>query len=275
MKIAFLGLGAMGSRMAPHIAEGGHDVVVWNRSPTRAAALGLPMADTPADAARTADIVIAMVTDDRASTTVWLGQDGALAGMRPGALAVEMSTVSPDQIEKLATAAAARNIDLLDAPVAGSRPQAEAQALSILVGGTDAGFGTFEPVAKTMGKAVVHVGEQGQGIALKMLVNAMLALQTAGLADILKVGETLGLDKARAMDLLEPTPILSPAAAFVGRQIASGSHDPMFTVDLLSKDLSYTLDGQDAPVLSAVADAFHRAQANGHGDRHITAVALS
>ena len=272
-KIAFLGLGAMGRRMVEHLVKADMDVSVWNRSPVapidRAA-----FAASPAEAARDADIVLTMLTDDAAAQTVWLGAEGALSTMRPGALAVEMSTVSTTWIDHLAQETEARGVGLLDAPVAGSRPQAEAGELVFLIGGTAENVDRFRPLAEAMGKAVLHAGDQGKGIVLKLMVNGLLAIQTAALSELLGFGIRGGIDPNRAVELLSPVPVTSPAAAFVARQIAEKAHDPMFTVDLMEKDLGYLVGGADMPLMEETRARFGAASAKGHGGKHITAVAL-
>ena len=273
-KIAFLGLGAMGSRMAMRLLDAGHDVTVWNRTPSRAAAFEgrARIAATPAEAVSDADMVLTMVTDDGAARAVWSGPEGALGAMPEGALAIEMSTVSPGWIAELGRAAGSR-VAVLDAPVAGSRPQAEAGELAFLIGGDAADVQRFRPAAEAMGRTVIHAGERGMGIVLKLMVNALLAVQTAALRDILAFGAASGLSPKRAMDLLGPIPVTSPAARAVGGQIAAETHDPLFTVDLVVKDLGYFLDGTEGPIMEAVLSAFRSAQDRGHGDRHISAVA--
>ncbi len=274
-RIAFLGLGAMGSRMARRLIDAGHDLSVWNRSPARSAPFrGMArIAATPAEAGDGAGFVLSMVTDDDAARATWLGTDGALDAARPGALAVEMSTVSPGWIAELSRAAAQAGVPMIDAPVAGSRPQAEAGELAFLVGGAETDVARVDPIARAMGKAVIHAGEAGSGIALKMMVNGLLAVQSAAMAELLAYGAARGLLPERALALLSPLPVTSPAAAAVGGLIAGGNHTPMFPIDLLVKDLGYLLADVDAPVMAGVRDAFARASARGLGGQHISAVA--
>ena len=276
-KITFLGLGAMGSRMAQNLITAGHDVCVWNRSPARCASLikaGAKTAPTSKKAVNGAEIVISMLTDDDASRAVWLGKDGALEGLAPNALAVESGTVSPTYIAELAQAIRAKGIAFIDAPVAGSLPQAQAGELVFLVGGGAQDVARFEPVALKMGKAVLHAGETGQGCVLKMIVNALLAVQTAAIGELLAYAKAQGLDPTTALALLAPTPVMSPAAQMSGTLILQGAHTPMFPIDLLVKDLGYLLADNDAPlVMSAVRTAFQTAQTAGLGSKHITAVA--
>jgi len=273
--IAFLGLGAMGSRMATRLLNGGFNVTVWNRtaSTTRPLeALGAQVASTPAEAASTADIVITMVTDDDAARSVWLGPDGALSRIRPGTLIAEASTVSIDWVKELATAASAANVDLIEAPVAGSRPQAEAGELVFLMGGAAEDVDRFRPAAEAMGKAVIHAGDLGHGAVLKLMVNTLLGVQTVMMGEVMRFAEAHGMPAARALELLSPLPVTSTAAAGQGALIAQRKSDPMFTIDLIVKDLTYFLS-EDAPLAEATKAAFKAAQAGGLGGRHITAVA--
>lgn len=278
-KIAFLGLGAMGSRMAQNLIAAGHDVCVWNRSPKRAkplVAAGAMSAPTPRQAVKGAEIAISMLTDDEASRSVWMGDEGALGGLDPTALVVESSTVSPTYIAELAHAARNQGAVFIDAPVAGSRPQAAAGELIFMAGGHTQDVARFEPVALTMGKAVLHAGETGQGSVLKMLVNALLAVQTAAISELLAYSEVQGLDPQKALTLLTPTPVMSPATQISGQMILKGEHTPMFTIDLLVKDLGYLLQSQErSPVITAVQEAFKTAQTAGLGAKHITAIAAA
>ncbi|HGG62946.1 MAG TPA: NAD(P)-dependent oxidoreductase [Rhodobacteraceae bacterium] len=275
--ITFLGLGAMGSRMAQNLITAGHDVCVWNRTPERCTPLvdaGARTAPTPSKAVDGAEIVISMLTNDEASREVWFGKNGALTGLDPAALTVESSTVSPTYIAELNQALCTRGIAFLDAPVAGSRPQAEAGELVFLVGGAAQDVARFEPVALAMGKAVLHAGKSGQGSVLKMIVNALLAVQTVAIGELLTYADVQGLDPKTALSLLAPTPVMSPAAQMSGAMIVQGQHAPMFPINLLLKDLGYLLAGRnDLTVMSAVQDAFKRAKSAGLGDMHITAVA--
>lgn len=272
-KVAFLGLGAMGRRMAARLVAAGHDVTVWNRSHAADAVPGAVWADTPIAAAQRAEVVISMVTDDAASRAVWTGPDGAIAGLGADALAVECSTVSPRWVAALCEEVTATGAAFVDAPVAGSRPQAEAGALLFLAGGPDEALARLSPVATAMGQSVLHAGPVGQGMVLKMMVNAMLAIQTAAMTDMLGYATAQGMPAATALDLLGQTPVLSGTAKAVGAQILEGGHTPMFTVDLMAKDLGYVLNGSAAPMVVAAKAEFDRASAAGLGPRHITAIA--
>lgn len=174
-KIAFLGLGAMGSRMAPHLIAAGHELVVWNRDAVKAAppvAIGAKSASSPRQAVRDAEFVIAMLRDDEASRRMWFAdEDGALAAMTAQATAIECSTLSLRWIGELALQCRARNVPFLDAPLAGSRPQAEARQLIFMAGGETADLRRAEPLLLAMGAALHHVGPTGSGMALKLALN--------------------------------------------------------------------------------------------------------
>ena len=280
MHIAFLGLGAMGARMAPHLLDAGHDLTVWNRSPGPAEdleLLGAVVAHTPREAAHRADVVIVMVTDDEASRVVWTGPVGALAGLSPAAVAVESSTLTPGWVRELAALAAERGTPFLDAPVSGSTPQAEAASLVYLVGGDAEALETARPAFEAMGSAVHHVGPTGHGALAKLAVNAFMGVQVAAAAELLAALGRQGIDPATAAEIIGGTPAASPVATTAMRLMAADQHAPLFPVDLLEKDLRYALGmaaeaGVAAPVVGAARAAFRQAQAAGLGDHNMTAV---
>jgi 3-hydroxyisobutyrate dehydrogenase-like beta-hydroxyacid dehydrogenase len=243
--IAFLGLGAMGSRMALRLLDAGHASKVWNRSAAAAEPLiakGAIHAATPRAAAESAEIVIAMLSDDEAARSVWLNtRTGAIRGLSKGAIAMECSTVTPDWIAELATAADAKSVTLLDAPVAGSRPQAEAGQLIFLAGGPDHAMKRAAPIMKAMGQTIHHLGPTGHGARMKLAVNAMLGGQMALVAEVSAFLKKSGLDFANASAIMQQMPVTSPAAAIAFRLMVAGNHDPLFPVSLMAKDLSYVL----------------------------------
>ncbi|MFY3383895.1 NAD(P)-dependent oxidoreductase [Paracidovorax sp. MALMAid1276] len=280
--IAFLGLGAMGTRMATQLVKAGHRVTVWNRNPAKAAPLltvGAALAATPRDAAQGADIVISMVTDDAAARAVWLdGATGAVAGLRPGAIAVECSTVTPGWVRQLAEAAQSRSAQMLDAPVAGSRPQAEVAQLILMVGGEADTLEQARPVLGAMAAKVLHVGAIGQGAVLKLAANALFAAQLLSLAELLGFLARNGCPAAQAADLLAEFPIVAAPVAGAARMMAAGNTTPLFTIDLIEKDLAYLLDtgrvsGADLPGASAARAAFQRAQQRSLGSAHVSGIA--
>jgi 3-hydroxyisobutyrate dehydrogenase len=280
-RLAFLGLGAMGSRMATNLIKAGHAITVWNRDVSKAEALaaaGAKMAGTPKAAAIGADIVIAMVRDDEASDRIWLdAETGALSGMAQGAIAVESSTLTISHVKTLATAASQRGIRFLDAPVAGSRPQAEAGQLIFMVGGDEATLAAVEPVLKAMGGAVHHAGTNGSGAAIKLAVNALFGIQVAALAEQIGILQKSGIDAARAIEIIGATPVASAAAKVAAAGMLGGQFNPMFPVELVEKDFGYveasasTIQSK-APLAKATRSVMASAIAAGFGKDNLTGI---
>ncbi len=281
-KIAFLGLGAMGSRMARNLIEAGHEVAVWNRSPERAAPLvkaGAICHATPRHAATGARIVCAMVTDNEASRDLWLHEEtGALAAMGQGAIAVEHSTLTPAWLKALEVRAAVQNVCLVDAPVVGSRPQAEARQLSFLVGGGAQTVEEVRPLLAKLGSAVHHLGPVGAGAAMKLAVNALFGVQVAAMAEVLALLTKSGLEAARALETLSALPVTSPAAKGVGALIVARKFDPMFPIDLVEKDFRYVSEagrsaGSRTPTSDAIRALYREAIESGLGGDNIHGIA--
>lgn len=280
-RITVLGLGAMGSRMALNLLKAGHEVTVWNRDPEKATALvaaGASSAQTPRAAVNDAEFVIAMVRDDEASRAVWLTPgNGALAGLAEGAIAIESSTLTPLWVRELGSHFAATDAVLLDAPVAGSRPQAEAGQLIYFVGGHSTPLASAQPVLKAMGAAVHHVGEIGDGAAVKLAVNALFGIQVAALAEMIGSLRRSGLDIGRTMDVISATPVCSPAAKGAAASMLAGAFAPLFPIELVEKDFGYAVgvaqaQGASIPMTQAAHAVFHSALEAGLGDQHLTGV---
>lgn len=279
--IAFLGLGAMGSRMAVNLLRAGHTVTVWNRDPAKAEALvkqGATFAPSPRAAAADKHIVISMVRDDEASQQVWLHPDsGALHSMKPGSLAIECSTLTPSWIEQLAESAHERQIGFVDAPLAGSRPQADAAQLIFFVGGTDVECKLAEPILKAMGSAVHHAGEVGAGAKLKLAVNALFGIQVAAMAEIVGVLKAQKMDLPRAVEIMSATPVMSMAAKGAAASMLSGNFPAMFPVELVEKDFGYVNDaatsvGQTVPMADEVRSIMQKAIEAGLGEQNLTSI---
>lgn len=279
--IAFLGLGAMGSRMAANLIKAGHSLTVWNRTPKAAEALlaaGAQRAASPFEAAKAADFVISMVRDDSASKSVWCDPErGAFAAMRPGAIAIESSTLSVDWIRELGKSAQARGIGLIEAPVSGSRPAAEAAQLVYLVGGEADVLAGAEGVLKSMGAAIHHVGPIGSGTLVKLATNALLGIQVTALAELIGILRQSGTDVIKAVQAIAGTPVWSPVANVLAGSILRGDFQPQFPVELIEKDFGYALAaaGSDAaaPTVAAARSVFRQGIKQGLGGENMTGVA--
>nr|WP_314466915.1 NAD(P)-dependent oxidoreductase [uncultured Novosphingobium sp.] len=280
MKVAVLGLGIMGSGMARQLLAAGFEVAVWNRSADKAQPLadeGARIAASPADAGNGAAIVIAMLADDAVSRAVWTGEDGALAAMQEGAIALDSSTLTGGWVTELAALAEARGVRFLEAPVTGSRDQAAQGALRFLVGGAADVLEAARPVLDAMGSATVHLGPVGSGATVKLANNFLCGVQAASLAEALALFEKRGLNVEQAVSVLTEGAPASPLLKAVSRRMLDRAYDPHFFVPLMAKDLSYA--GQalaEAGIPSAIAEAarkrFLDAAAAGHGEQDIASI---
>jgi 3-hydroxyisobutyrate dehydrogenase len=278
--VALLGLGTMGAGMAANLLKAGFPLAVYNRSRAKAEAFvaqGARVAETPADAAQGADVILSMLADDAASRAVWLGKDGALEAAAKGAVLVECSTVSPAWIAELADAASERRLNFLDAPVTGSRLQAATGQLTFLVGGSEDAHAIAAPVLEVMGKEIVHLGPVGSGAKMKLLNNFLCGVQAASLAEGIAWLERSGLDRDQAIELLKRGAPGSPLLASLSARMTSRDYTVNFHLKLMSKDLQYAGEAAAASgvELTTAANArglFERAVALGLGDEDMAAV---
>jgi 3-hydroxyisobutyrate dehydrogenase-like beta-hydroxyacid dehydrogenase len=244
--IAFVGLGAMGGRMARRLLDAGRELVVWNRDRAKAEPLvdaGATPAGSPAEAARGADAVLIMVSDPTALREVTEGPEGVAAGVEEPAVVVQMATVGPAAIERLA-AALPEGVALVDAPVLGSLPEAEAGTLRIFAGGDPELVERLEPLLSNLG-TVVRVGPAGAGSAAKLVVNSTLFGALGVLGEALALADGLGLSRDVAFEVLSTTPIAAQAERR-RPAIEAGEYPPRFTLSLARKDADLVLDAADA-----------------------------
>ena len=286
-KIAFLGLGAMGSRMATSLLKAGHTLTVWNRDDSRThplTAAGARKAATPYEAAKGCEFVIAMLRDVPASRSVWLDAGtGALEGMAPDAIAIDSSTVTVAWAKELARTVTTKGMRFLEAPVVGSRPQADAGQLIYLAGGEHSTFAEAEPVLKQMAGTVHHTGLAGSAAMVKLSVNPLYAIQIAALGELLGLISREGFDTARCAEVLTSTPSASPAVKLAAGAMLARNFAPLFPIELVEKDLGYTVETATAhgpnhppvhlPLVAAAQAIFQQAVQAGHGEDNITGVA--
>lgn len=243
-RIAFVGLGRMGRGMAGRLLGAGHDLVVVNRTPSRAddlVARGARRADSPREAVDGADAVVVMVSDDEASRSVWLGPDGVLAGHpAPGTLALDCSTLSQNWLLELARAAGRSGLRFLDCPVTGLPDAAAAGDLTLLVGADPGDLAAAQPLLEPMSKAVLHFGPVGTGNAYKLAINLMGAVQIAAAAELLAIAERAGLDLEQVADAVATSQAASPQVVRnTRRMVATTHHDVVFSGRLRRKDTAY------------------------------------
>lgn len=280
ISVALLGLGKMGGGMATNLLKAGFPLTIWNRTRAKAesvAAQGARVADTPAGAAKGAQLVLVILADDNASREVWLGKAGALAAADPGAVLVESSTASPVWIAELNAAAKARGLELLDAPVTGSRVQAEEGKLNFLVGGPEQALNKVRPALEAMSQKILHLGPVTSGAKMKLLNNFLCGVQLASLAEGMAWLERSGLDRDQAIELLNAGAPGSPLMASMAYRMTNDLETVNFSLALLSKDLAYAhAAAEEAGVdLTTATNAKHlldRAIAAGYGDKDMANV---
>ena len=244
--VAIIGLGAMGSRVTQNLLAKGYSVMVHNRTVAKAEPLieqGATFATSPRSAAEQSDVVISMVADDDASRHIWLtAETGAVWGLTPNKIAIEMSTLTVDWVRELDAAIVQQGAGFLDAPVVGSRPQAEAQRLSMLVGGAADCLTQVRSLLQDVGAiAIHHIGSVGQGTAMKLAVNALFGIQVAALAELMGLLSKDGLSPSEIMNCLGALPVLSVAAKGAGQLMVAEQHAPLFPISLVEKDFRYVV----------------------------------
>jgi 3-hydroxyisobutyrate dehydrogenase len=274
MKLAFIGLGVMGGPMAGHLAKAGHSLTVYNRSPARAQAWlerhAGTVAESPAVAAKDADIVFSCVGNDDDVREVTTGSRGAFAVMREGAIFVDHTTASAAVAEELHTAAAARGLHFLDAPVSGGQSGAEQGILTVMAGGDAEPYARAEPVIAHYARAVTLMGPAGSGQKTKMVNQICVAGVVQGLAEGLAFAQHAGLDAKRVVDVISKGAATSWQMENRGKTMVDGKFDFGFAVDLMRKDLRIAMEaaranGAQLPATALIDQFYARVQREGGG----------
>ncbi len=275
-RVAFIGLGRMGHGMAGRYLDSGFTVAVWNRSKSKAEGLiarGARWASSPADAAEGADAIVTMVADDRASRTVWLATDGAVAAAEAGTLAIECSTVSHRHALDLARELRGRGLVYIDSPVTGLPDAAAAGKLTLLVGAAPADLERARPYLMPLSTTIRHFGAVGSGTVYKLINNLMGAIQIAGIAEGLAIAEQAGLDMKLVLEAIETGVAASPQVIRHSKRMAARNFSgATFTAALRYKDAAYAVALaesllSDVPVMGrAAVQAYDRAKAHAPDD---------
>jgi 3-hydroxyisobutyrate dehydrogenase-like beta-hydroxyacid dehydrogenase len=243
--LGFVGLGAMGGRVAKRLLDAGHIVIGYNRTPSKAQWLlnaGLRWRESPRAVAEAADIVFSMVTNTAALEAVAEGPDGVLAGLRPGGVYVDMSTVSPVNSRSMAERVAARGAHMLDAPISGSVVTLEQGQLSMMVGGDPTIFERVKPILEDIAPTVNYVGENGQAVLMKIAVNLNLQAQVMAFCEGLFLAEKGGIPRATAMKVLLDSVIASPSLKYRMPFILNEPDEVWFDVNMMQKDMNLALE---------------------------------
>lgn len=281
MKVALLGLGTMGRGMAFNLLRAEFPLTVYNRTASKSQELsehGAVMAKSPTEAAANAQVVLAMLSDDDASREAWIGKRGALAAMQPGSIAVECSTLSPAWIAELAETAHKRGVRLVEAPVTGSRMQADGGQLIFLVGTDNETLDHVMPVLRPMSKEVVHLGPIGCGAQLKLINNFLCGVQVASFAEALAWIERTDLKRDVALAFLKKGAPGSGILNTMADRMTERKYEVNFLLRLMAKDMRYAKAaaaqlGVQLTTEEPVEQLFAKAQQRGDGEKDMSAVA--
>jgi 3-hydroxyisobutyrate dehydrogenase-like beta-hydroxyacid dehydrogenase len=248
-KLGFIGIGAMGSRIAGRLLKHGFQVTVYDRNAAKANALieyGGAVARTIAELASGSDVILSSLPNDEVDQSVYTGPEGVLEHIRPGSMIIEMSTVSPDTSRELYRLGAARDVSVLDVPVSGSTPAAEQGSLTLLCGCDEDSFHAAEAIFDAIGTQHFYLGSSGSGNTMKLVVNTLLGVGMQAIAEAVVLGEKAGLDRQRLFEVLSKTAVIAPA--HLGKLIKAKEHDyrPEFGVGLMNKDFRLILDSAAA-----------------------------
>jgi 3-hydroxyisobutyrate dehydrogenase len=280
-RIGFLGLGIMGSRMAANVRGAGFPLSVWTRTPGKAARWAAEhdatALATPAEVAAASDVVVSMVVDGDQVALVLLGPEGVARAAAPGLLCVDMSTIAPTDTRRIGAALAEREIGMLDAPVTGSSPRAEAGTLTIMAGGDAGDFARVRALLESMGELIVHVGERGQGSMLKLINNALGAANAAALAEALLLAKATGVDLDAFERVCGAGSAASAQLALKSAPMREHDYTTLFKTAHMLKDVRLCLEEAQAagvpfPAAGHARDLLTATVGRGHGEEDYAAL---
>jgi 3-hydroxyisobutyrate dehydrogenase len=245
VRLGFIGVGAMGSRIVRRLRDHGYQVTVYNRNRTKAEALlpySVSVAASLAELGTSADIILSCLSDDDAVRNVYLGKDGILAGSRPGKFVLEMSTVSPKTSRELQAQAAKHGLDVMDVAISGSTPAVEQGTIRLLVGGNAELFRAAEPIFQALTSHYFLMGPSGAGTSMKLVVNALLGVGMQAIAEGVALGEAEGIDRGRLLYVLSQTTVVPPAHLGKLARVEQNDYSPQFGIGLMNKDFRLILN---------------------------------
>jgi 3-hydroxyisobutyrate dehydrogenase/glyoxylate/succinic semialdehyde reductase len=281
MKIGFIGLGIMGSRMAENLRKKGHELVVYNRTKDKAQGLlanGAAWAESPAEVAKHVNILFTMLSKpDAVAEVALLGKRSFLDKLLPSSLWIDCSTVNPSFSKLMAMEAAGRKVRFLDAPVGGSKGPAEQGQLLFFVGGVGEDVAAAMPLLECMGKAVFHVGGHGMGSAMKMVNNILLGQAMVAFSEALAFGESLGITKQSMFDTLAASPVMAPFLNFKRQKFENADFSVEFPLQWMHKDLHLAAEtayetGAALPATNVAKEIYALAMRAGLGEQDLSAV---
>jgi 3-hydroxyisobutyrate dehydrogenase-like beta-hydroxyacid dehydrogenase len=243
--LGYIGLGAMGGRMASRLIDKGHHVIGYNRTRSKAQWLidrGMRWADSPRAVAENADVIFVMVTDSKSLDSVSGGPDGFVAGVGEGKVIVDSSTVSPAMSCEIVEKVRAKGADMVDAPVSGSVATLEAGKLSVMVGGRSSTFNRIKPILEDIGPKVTHVGDNGLALSMKIAHNLSLAVQMLAFSEGVLLAEKSGISREVAVDVLTHSVMASPMVQYRGPFVLGLPEESWFDVNMMQKDMMLALE---------------------------------
>src|SRR5271154_4086736 len=277
--IGFIGLGAMGQRMARRLLGSGFRLIAYDHTSSKTKELvasGAISAPSLQELAKKSEVVVSCLPNDEAVLSVYQGSDGVLAWVKPGAIVIEMSTVSPETSRALHLLGKARGIEVLDVAISGSTPAAEQGTLTLLGGGNAKIFDACQPIFSAVAKQYFHLGPSGSGTTMKLVVNALLGLNMQAIAEAVAFGEKAGLDRRLLLEVLAKTAVVAPAHQNKLIRAEHNDYSPQFPLKLMNKDFGLILDkaselGVPMPA-TAAAHQINAARAAGNGDEDFSSV---
>ena len=280
MKIGFIGLGIMGSRMAANLQKHDYSLIVFNRTRDKAEPFldrGATLADSPPKLAEQVDVLFTMLAHPDAVEQAALGANGFLAHLKSNTIWIDCSSVNPSFSKRMAAAAAAGQIRFIDAPVTGSAPLAADGKLTFWVGGDAADMDAIRPLLLCMGNKIVHVGGHGMGTSMKMVINLLLGTGMAAFAEAMELGQGLGLSQKMLFDSLLGTPTVAPFLSLKREKIESGNYEAEFPLRWMQKDLhlasvSAYESGVALTVTNVTKEIYRLAMRGGHETKDFSAI---
>ena len=262
VKLGFIGLGNMGSRIAQRLLGHGYKLFVYDKNPANAATIatqGGIVAKNIQELASMVDVVLSCLTNDEAVHSVYTEAEGVFSNAQPGSVAIEMSTISPDTSRGLHRLGAQRGIEVLDVALSGSTPAAEQGTLTLLAGGNGELFRAAQPIFETIAKQYFLLGDSGSGTAMKLVVNTLLGVGMQAIAEAVVLGEKAGLDRERLLEVLSKTAVIAPAHVGKLARAAVNDYSPQFRLRLMNKDFELILKAaaKDHVSMPATEAAFY------------------
>ncbi len=282
-KVGFVGLGMMGNPMSKNLLKAGFELTVWNRTPSKMkeiVASGAKPATSAKEVAEKCEVTITMLTGSMDSEEVILGKKGVLEGMKPGAVVIDMSTISPETSKRIASEVTRKGCKMLDAPVGGTVGVAANAALTIQVGGDKEVFETHRDILAAMGKNIFHIGGNGMGCYIKLVANAIMGTNMAVLAEAMCLGAKAGISTDLMLEVLKNSGSSSRMLEIRGPNIVKGEYKAQFMLKLLFKDLGIILDtaagdSVPLPIVGLARQIYAQAMVDGKGDQDFSAIAAT